>query len=87
MDTRNGGAKREVTMQNRATRKRSIVKAVTYRGIIVCLDFLVVYLLTGKVMTAAAFMIVSNIYTTVAYFLHERVWAGIKWGMEPQKEA
>ena len=86
MDTRNGGAKREMTMQNRATRKRSIVKAVTYRGIIVCLDFLVVYLLTGKVMTAAAFMIVSNIYTTVAYFLHERVWAGIKWGMEPQKE-
>jgi uncharacterized membrane protein len=80
------GAKGKVTMQNRATRKRSIVKAVTYRGIIVCLDFLVVYLLTGKVMTAAAFMIVSNIYTTVAYFLHERVWAGIKWGMEPQKE-
>jgi len=41
-------------------------------------------LLTGKVMTAAAFMIISNIYTTVAYFLHERVWAGIKWGLEPQ---
>jgi len=78
------GLKREVTMQNRASTKRSIVKAVTYRGIIICLDFLVIYLLTGKVMTAAAFMIVSNIYTTVAYFLHERVWAGIKWGLEPQ---
>ena len=37
-------------------------------------------------MTAAAFMIVSNIYTTVAYFLHEHVWAGIRWGLEPQKE-
>ena len=72
-------------MQNRASRKRSVVKAITYRAIIVCLDFLVVYLLTGKVMTAAAFMIVSNIYTTAAYFLHKRVWAGIKWGMEPQK--
>ena len=72
-------------MQNRASKKRSVVKAITYRAIIVCLDFLVIYLLTGKVMTAAAFMIVSNIYTTVAYFLHERVWAGIKWGMEPQK--
>ena len=71
-------------MQNRASRKRSIVKAITYRAIIVCLDFLVIYLLTGKVMTAAVFMIVSNIYTTVAYFLHERVWAGIKWGLEPQ---
>jgi uncharacterized membrane protein len=53
-------------MQNRASRKRSVVKAITYRGIIVCLDFLVIYLLTGKVMTAAAFMLVSNIYTTLA---------------------
>lgn len=73
-------------MLNRASVKRSVVKAITYRGIIICLDFLVIYLLTGKVKTAAAFMIVSNIYTTVAYFLHERVWAGIKWGREPQKE-
>ena len=74
-------------MQNRATRKRSIVKAVTYRGIIVCLDFLVIYLLTGKVGMAASFMIVSNIYTTVGYFLHERAWAGIKWGLEPRNES
>ena len=73
-------------MKNHANRKRSIVKAITYRIIIVCLDFLVIYLLTGKVMTAAAFMIVSNVYTTVAYFLHERVWAGIQWGLEPQNQ-
>jgi uncharacterized membrane protein len=69
-------------MRNRASKKRSIVKAVTYRGIIIVLDFLVVYLLTGKVKTAAAFMIASNIYTTVAYFLHERIWARINWGIE-----
>ena len=73
-------------MQSRAGRKRSVVKSITYRGIIVCLDFMVIYLLTGKVETAAAFMIVSNIYTTVAYFLHERVWAGIRWGIELQQE-
>ena len=48
-------------------------------------DFLVIYLLAGKVVTAAAFMIISNIYTTVAYFLHERLWSGIQWGLEPQK--
>jgi len=73
-------------MTHRASKKRSIVKALTYRGIIICLDFLVIYLLTGKVATAAGFMIISNIYTTVAYFLHERVWSGIKWGLEPQAE-
>jgi len=71
-------------MNNHSSGKRSIVKAITYRGIIVILDFVVVYLLTGRVATAAGFMIISNIYTTVAYFLHERVWSGIKWGLEPQ---
>ena len=71
-------------MNNRASRKRSVVKAITYRGIIVVLDFVVIYLLTGKVATAAGFMIISNIYTTAAYFLHERVWSGIKWELEPQ---
>ncbi len=71
-------------MITRASRRRSVVKAITYRGIIVVLDFMVIYLLTGKVATAAGFMIISNIYTTVAYFLHERVWSSIKWGLEPQ---
>jgi uncharacterized membrane protein len=73
-------------MTHRASSKRSIVKAVTYRGIIIVLDFAVVYLLTRKVETAAGFMIISNVYTTVAYFLHERVWAQIKWGLNPQAE-
>lgn len=73
-------------MQTRASRKRSVVKALTYRIVIICLDFLVIYLLTGKVQTAAVFMIVSNIYTTVAYFLHERLWARIRWGLEPRQE-
>jgi uncharacterized membrane protein len=64
-----------------ATRKRSIVKALTYRGVIVCLDFFVVYVLTHKVEVAFGFMIISNLYTTLAYFLHERIWARTKWGL------
>lgn len=64
--------------------KRSLVKAITYRAFIVCLDFTAIYLFTGKVEVALGFMIVSNIYTTVGYFLHERVWARIGWGTEPK---
>ena len=60
--------------------KRSLVKALTYRVAIVCLDFVAVYLLTGKTTLALGFMIVSNVYTTVGYFLHERIWAHIEWG-------
>ena len=68
-------------MNQRVTRTRSIVKALTYRSVIVCLDFLLIYLLTGKIRTAAGFMIISNTYTTVAYFVHERVWSGVRWGV------
>ncbi len=70
-------------MSTRATRKRSIVKAISYRSVIVLLDFLVKYRLTGKVEMAAGFMIISNIYTTAGYFLFERMWARIRWGLEP----
>ncbi len=53
---------------------------------IVCLDFLFVYIFTHKVEVALGFMVVSNVYTTVGYFLHERLWARIQWGREPAKE-
>ncbi len=62
--------------------KRSIVKALSYRLVIVCLDFTTVYLFTGAVRIAVGFMVVSNLYTTIAYVLHERVWARIGWGVQ-----
>jgi uncharacterized membrane protein len=62
------------------TVKRSIVKTITYRLIVVILDFIAVYLFTGKLETALGFTIVSNIYTTIVYFFHERIWDKIKWG-------
>ena len=68
-----------------ATGSRSIVKALTYRAFIICLDFVVIYLLTGRATVAAGFMIVSNIYTTVVYILHERLWTRINWGLSARR--
>jgi len=67
-------------MPNRTT-KRSLVKAITYRVVIIILDFTVIYILTHRVDVALGFMIISNIYTTAAYFVHERLWNRIKWGI------
>ena len=50
--------------------------------LIMCLDFATIYLFTGKLKIAAGFMIASNIYTTLGYFLHERVWAHVAWGID-----
>jgi hypothetical protein len=33
---------------------------------------------------ALGFMIVSNIFTIVGYFVRERFWARIRWGLEPK---
>ncbi len=59
--------------------RRSIVKTITYRVVIIVLDFTVIYLFTGQIKIALGFMILSNIYTTLAYFFHERIWDNIKW--------
>ena len=64
------------------TTKRSLAKAVTYRIVIIILDFTVIYFLTGRVDVALGFMVISNVYTTAAYFVHERIWNRIKWGIK-----
>jgi hypothetical protein len=38
-----------------------------------------VYLFTGRAGIALGFVVVSTIYTTVLYFLHERSWDRIAW--------
>jgi uncharacterized membrane protein len=59
---------------------RSVAKAISYRVIVVIADFAAVYLFTGRVEIALGFVVVSNIYTTGLYFLHERFWDRVAWG-------
>ena len=49
---------------------RSIVKMVSNRMVILILDF--IFHRTNK--DSSWFMIVSTIYTTLAYYFHERIW-------------
>lgn len=46
-----------------------------------CLDFGTIYLFTGALSVAVGFMVASNVYTTIAYFAHERLWSRVKWGI------
>lgn len=59
---------------------RSTLKAVTYRLVVLTLDFVALYLFTHKLSIAVSFTIASNVYTTVAYLVHERLWAKVAWG-------
>jgi uncharacterized membrane protein len=68
------------------TLRRSIVKTVSYRVAILILDFVAIYLFTGQVKVALSFMLVSNIYSSLGYFFHERIWDKIKWGKIVRKK-
>ena len=73
------------THSAKETVKRTLVKTITYRVFIMILDFTSIYIFTGKTTIAIGFMIVSNIYTTIGYFVHERIWDKVKWGKQVYK--
>lgn len=63
------------------SRERSLVKSIMYRVFIIISDIVIVYMLTKDIWTVTYFTIISNLVTSVEYYLHERLWAGIKWGI------
>ncbi len=60
--------------------KRSIAKALTFRGIILISDGIIIFLITHRYDVAFAVIVFSNLASTVLYFFHERAWNKIHWG-------
>lgn len=60
--------------------RRSLVKTVSYRVLILLIDFFVVLLFTGSVTLAIGAAATANIIKSVTYFGHERVWNAVRWG-------
>ena len=61
--------------------QRSLMKSFSYRLLIVALDWGALAWFMGNTEAALGFTIVSNIYTTLIYFVHERVWDKVHWGL------
>jgi len=59
---------------------RSISKAITFRILILILDFGVIYFFTRRIDLTLGVIVVSNLSSTIAYIAHERVWNIIHWG-------
>jgi uncharacterized membrane protein len=65
--------------------KRSVVKATTFRIVVVIADTLIVLALTHRYDLALGFVILTNVASTLLYYFHERVWAHIHWGSTQKK--
>ena len=74
-------AVRILRKQANATRQRSIVKAAAWRLMGSLDTFLLGYIVTGQP-RYGAFIAGAEVFTKVAlYYIHERAWAHIDWGM------
>ena len=67
------------------TRKRSIVKSISFRIIATIATIIIVYLITKSWTWAGVVGIVDVIIKIILYYLHERVWGKVGWGKK-QKE-
>lgn len=53
---------------------RTIVKSISWR---------IVATLVTAYFTGLTGAIVINVWMTVAYYIHERVWTRVRWGFKP----
>ena len=65
-----------------ATKKRSGMKAVTWRGIATLDTFLIAWFITGEVIVAASIIGIEVVTKFALYYLHERAWQKTEWGIE-----
>lgn len=66
--------------------QRSIAKAASYRLLGSLLTALIAYLLCGAWDVALGVGLLDSVAKMAAYFLHERLWARIKWGAPRQTD-
>lgn len=62
--------------------RRSVAKSISYRVVSVTIDALVAYFFTHSIALSAGIVIVVDTYSTLLYYLHERIWAHVHWGRQ-----
>jgi uncharacterized membrane protein len=63
------------------THRRSLAKAATYRLFATSLVFLIAFLFTGSFGNAAKIGVSAAVAKTALYYLWERLWSRITWGL------
>ena len=63
------------------TTRRSLVKTISWRLIGSSAVLLISFLLTGDVALAGSIAIIQLVINTLLYFIHERIWNKVQWGI------
>jgi adenylylsulfate kinase len=60
--------------------KRSIIKAITFRVLILLSDSIIIFAITHRYDITVGVIFFSNFASTILYYFHERIWNNIHWG-------
>ena len=64
---------------------RSILKALTYRSLSTLFTFFAAWIITGNIAMGMALGLLEVTFKLLLYYLHERVWFGVNYGMKYSK--
>ena len=62
-------------------KRRTILKSVTFRILATIVTIVLVYIFTGNLALANTIGIFDLVSKLVLYYIHERVWNKISWGL------
>jgi uncharacterized membrane protein len=65
-----------------ATKKRSLVKTITWRVIATTDTFILAWLFTSDEVVAASIAGLEVVTKLILYYVHERGWSSLQWGQE-----
>ena len=61
---------------------RSMVKSITWRAVATLTTIILVYIFTKHIGISLTIGVLEVIIKLAVYYLHERAWIRIKWGIE-----
>ena len=63
------------------THKRTLVRMITYRVTAWALTIPLTYWFTGSWTSSTGFATILHLLLSADYYIHERIWLKIKWGL------
>jgi adenylylsulfate kinase len=64
------------------THSRTIARMISYRITAWLFTILWTYMFTNNISQATGFATLLHILLSVDYYIHERIWLKVKWGLE-----
>ena len=65
----------------KVSRSRSLAKTITWRALASSTTMILVYAVTGEITFAVVVGVYEVIAKIIIYYLHERAWAYVRWGV------